>query len=329
MVTLRIRMVLAAFGMALLTTVGAQVQAQAQTYPNKPITILVPAAPGGVTDIVARALGSKLTEAWGQQVVIENKSGANNQIAAETAAKAAPDGYTLFLTAEATFVINPFLYKKLRYDPDKDFTPVTGLVSINHALVGAPALAVKDAQEAIALAKAKPGELTYGTFGIGSTGHLNMALLEKLTGTKLVGVQYKGATPALTDVMAGHISMMFISTSSAVEPAKAGKVKILGIGSRQRIKSLPDVPAIAESVPGFEARSWFGLFAPAGLPKDVLAKLNGEIKRIYADPAFQEKFLAPYLYESMVTSPEEFAAFIKTDAAKWQEVIKAANVTVE
>lgn len=325
MMTLRMRTVLAALGVALLATVAAN----AQTYPNKPITILVPAAPGGVTDIVARALGQKLTEAWGQQVVIENKSGANNQIAAETAAKSAPDGYTLFLTAEATFVINPSLYKKLRYDPEKDFTPVTGLVSINHALVGAPTLTAKDTKEIIALAKAKPGELTYGTFGIGSTGHLNMALLEKLTGTKLVGVQYKGATPALTDVMAGHISMMFISTSSAVEPAKAGKVKILGIGSKQRIKSLPDVPAIAESVPGFEARSWFGLFAPAGLPKDVLAKLNGEIKRIYADPVFQEKFLAPYLYESMVTSPEEFAAFIKADAAKWQDVIKAANVTVE
>jgi tripartite-type tricarboxylate transporter receptor subunit TctC len=150
-----------------------------------------------------------------------------------------------------------------------------------------------------------------------------------MTGTKLVGVQYKGATPALTDVMAGHIAMMFISTSSAVEPAKAGKVKILGIGSPKRIASLPDVPAIAESVPGFEARSWFGLFAPAGLPKDVLAKLNGEIKKTYADPAFQEKFLAPYLYEPMVTSPEEFAAFIKADAAKWQDVIKAANVVVE
>jgi tripartite-type tricarboxylate transporter receptor subunit TctC len=319
-----LRLVLAVLGAALAAS-----GARAQTYPNKPITILVPAAPGGVTDIVARALGQKLTEAWGQQVVIENKSGANNQIAAEAAAKAAPDGYTLLLTAEATFVINPSLYKKLRYDPEKDFTPVTGLVSINHALIAAPSLAAKDTKDVIALAKAKPGELTYGTFGIGSTGHLNMALLEKMTGTKLVGVQYKGATPALTDVMAGHIAMMFISTSSAVEPAKAGKVKILGIGSPKRIASLPDVPAIAESVPGFEARSWFGLFAPAGLPKDVLAKLNGEIKKIYADPAFQEKFLAPYLYEPMVTSPEEFAAFIKSDAAKWQDVIKAANVVVE
>jgi tripartite-type tricarboxylate transporter receptor subunit TctC len=319
-----LRLVLAVLGAALAAS-----GARAQTYPNKPITILVPAAPGGVTDIVARALGQKLTEAWGQQVVIENKSGANNQIAAEAAAKAAPDGYTLLLTAEATFVINPSLYKKLRYDPEKDFTPVTGLVSINHALIAAPSLAAKDTKDVIALAKAKPGDLTYGTFGIGSTGHLNMALLEKMTGTKLVGVQYKGATPALTDVMAGHIAMMFISTSSAVEPAKAGKVKILGIGSPKRIASLPDVPAIAESVPGFEARSWFGLFAPAGLPKDVLAKLNGEIKKIYADPAFQEKFLAPYLYEPMVTSPEEFAAFIKADAAKWQDVIKAANVVVE
>jgi tripartite-type tricarboxylate transporter receptor subunit TctC len=319
-----LRLVLAVLGAALAAS-----GARAQTYPNKPITILVPAAPGGVTDIVARALGQKLTEAWGHQVVIENKSGANNQIAAEAAAKAAPDGYTLLLTAEATFVINPSLYKKLRYDPEKDFTPVTGLVSINHALIAAPSLAAKDTKDVIALAKAKPGDLTYGTFGIGSTGHLNMALLEKMTGTKLVGVQYKGATPALTDVMAGHIAMMFISTSSAVEPAKAGKVKILGIGSPKRIASLPDVPAIAESVPGFEARSWFGLFAPAGLPKDVLAKLNGEIKKIYADPAFQEKFLAPYLYEPMVTSPEEFAAFIKADAAKWQDVIKAANVVVE
>src|SRR5215831_9348286 len=212
--------------------------AHGEPYPSKPITLVVPAAPGGVTDIVARTVGQKLAEACGQQIIVENKPGATNQIAAEYVAGAAPDGYTLLVSPEATFVINPSLFEKLRYDAERDFVPVCGLVSIQQALIVNPSLPVQSVKDFIALAKRKPGEINYGTFGAGSTGHLNMELLESMAGIKLTAVHYKGATPALTDVMAGHIEAMFISLGSAVEPAKAGKIKLLATGGAQRVPQL-------------------------------------------------------------------------------------------
>src|SRR5919109_3001754 len=258
---------------------------QETSYPTKPVTIIVPAAPGGVTDALGRTLAQRFTEAWGQQVVVENKPGANNQIAAEHVTKAAPDGYTLLIGPETPFVVNPSLYPKLPYDPVKGFTPISGLVSINHALILNPALPVHNVKELIALAKQKPGELNYGTFGVGSSGHLNMELLQALSGAKFQAVHYKGATPALTDVMAGHIQMMFISVGSAVPQWKARKVKLLAVGAAQRMPLLPEAPTVAESgLPGYEAVSWFGLFAPAGTPREVVMKINGEIRRLFADP---------------------------------------------
>src|SRR5438093_2157679 len=211
--------------------------AQEGGYPNRPVTIIVPAAPGGVTDALGRTLAQRFTEAWGQQVIVENKPGANNQIAAEYVTKAAPDGYTLFIGPEVTFVVNPSLYAKLAYDPVKGFTPISGLVTINHALITHPTLPVASAKDLIALAKQKPGELNYGTFGIGSSGHLNMELLQSLAGVKLQAVHYKGATPALTDVIAGHIQMMFISFGSAAPQWKAVKVNLLAVGA-SRLRAL-------------------------------------------------------------------------------------------
>lgn len=304
--------------------------AHGEGYPGKVVTLVVTAAPGGVTDILARALGHGLTKIWGQQVIIENKPGASNQIGADYVAKAAPDGYTMLVTAEATFVTNPWLYSKLPYDPMRDFTPITGLISISQSLVTNPSLPPQNLKELLDLAKARPGELNYGTFGAGSTGHLNMEMLQSMAGVKLFPVHYKGATPALTDVIAGHIQMMFISTSSAVEPWKAGKVKLLAVGSSKRLAQFPEIPTVAESgLPGFEAVSWFGLFAPDGTPRNVVDKVNADVRRVFEDAEFRDKFLAPNMFEPMIGSPEQFSDFIKSDSQKWGKVIRDANVKLD
>ena len=313
---------------ALLCTL-ASAPAQGANYPERPIHVIVPAAPGGVTDVVARAVGQQLTEMWKEQVVIENRAGANNQIAAEIVAKAAPDGYTLFVSPEATFVINPYLYKTLHYDAQRDFTPISGLIAINQALVVKNDLGVNSFAEFLALAKKKPGTISFGGYGIGSTGHLNMEMLQHDAQVKFIGVQYKGATPALNEVMGGHLDAMFISTSSALGPWKNGKLKLLAIGSKERIPGYSDIPTVAESIPGFVARSWFCIVGPAGLPKDIVAKLNSAIAKIFQNAEFQERILKPNLFTPITSSPEEFAAFIAADSQKWKEVIKAANVKLE
>jgi len=315
---------------ALAGIVLAATAAPAQNYPSKPVTIIVPASPGGVTDALGRVLAQRFGEAWGQQVIVENKPGANNQIAAEYVAKSPADGHTLFIGPEVTFVVNPSLYGRLAYDPVNDFVPITGLVTINHALIVNPSLPVDNVKDLLALAKAKPGELNYGTFGIGSSGHLNMELLQALAGVKLQAVHYKGATPALTDVMAGHIQMMFISVGSAVPQWKAGKVKLLAVGAAQRMPLLPEAPTVAESgLPGYAAVSWFGLFAPAGTPRPIVDKINGEVRRIFADPDFRESFLDRQYFESIVGTPEDLAAYLKSEEQKWGKVIRDAKVKAE
>src|SRR6266581_3941790 len=288
--------------------------AQEGGYPNRPVTIIVPAAPGGVTDALARTLAQRFTDAWGQQAIVENKSGANNQIAAEYVTKAAPDGYTLLIGPEVTFVVNPSLYPKLPYDPVKGFTPISGLVTINHALIANPALPVMNVKELIARAKEKPGEINYGTFGIGSSGHLNMELFQALSGAKFQAVHYKGATPALTDVMAGHIQLMFISVGSAVPQWKADKVKLIAVGAVKRMALLPEVPTVAESgLPGCEAVSWFGLFGPPGMPADIVEKINDEVRTTFADPGIQKDFLDRQYFESIAGTPDALAARIRSD----------------
>lgn len=304
--------------------------AGAQNYPVKPVRIIVPASPGGVTDLLGRALGQRFTETWGRQTVVENRAGANNQIAAEHVAKSEADGYTLFLSPEGTFVSNPILYAKLPYDPDKDFAPITGLVSIQHALIAAFSLPVQNVKDLLELAKAKPGQLSYASFGTGSSGHLNMEMLQTMAGVKFTHVPYKGATPALTDVIAGHISLMMISASSAVPPWKSGKVKLLAVGGSRRLSQLPEVPTVAEyGLAGFEATSWFGLFATGGTPREVIGRINAEVHRIFRDPAFREKVLVPYMFEPIASSPEQFAEFIRSERQKWGRVIREAKVKSE
>ena len=315
----------------LLLSLAGTAAAHAQSYPTRTITLTVTAAAGGVTDVVARALGERLSQTWGQQVVIENKGGAAHVVGAQSVAKAAPDGYSLLVAEAGTFTINPTLYGngKLPYDEEKDFIPITGIVRINQALLGHPSLPANDVRELIELAHKTPGELTYGTAGIGSAPHMNMVLFESMAGVKLVPVHYRGAAPALTDVIAGHVKLMSVSVSLALPPFRTGQIKIFGIGSGKRLPLAADIPTVAESgLPGYEATTWFGLFATAGTPPAIVTKINAEVAKILADPQFREKFLAPQMFEPMASSPEEFADYIKAQRRKWAKVIGEQKLSI-
>lgn len=310
-----------------LCGVGA---AQTPSYPDRPILIIVAATPGGVTDIVARALGQELSAVWHQPIVIENRGGAANILGTEAVAKANPDGYTLLAVEAGAFTTNPTLYKgKLPYDPQRDFVPISGLVRINQALLAEKSLPVTTVGDLIALAKSRPNQLTYGTAGIGTAPHMNMALFESAAGVHLQAVHYRGATPAFDDLIGGHINTMVISVTSALQSVRVGHVKMLGIGSAERLPQLPEVPTIAETVPGYQAVTWFGLFGTAGTPNDIVGKLNDEVQRIFNDPDFRARFLDPQLYELMAGPPDAFAAYIKAEQQKWSKVIREANIKLE
>lgn len=309
---------------------GLATSAHAQAYPTKTVTIVVTAAAGGVTDVVARAIAQRLSEKWGQQIVVENKGGAGHILGASQVANAAPDGHTLMIAEAGTYVINPNIYPKdkLTYDVEKDLVQITGLVRIHHALIATPSFPANSLGEVIALAKAKPGTLTYGTAGVGSGPHLNMVRLENTTGAKFVAVHYRGATPALTDVVGGHTDMMLISVGSALSPAEARKVKMIAIGSPKRLPSLTDLPSTEESLPGYTAGTWFGLSATGRTPRDVVMKINKDVREIIAQPAIQEQFITKQLYEPMDSSPEEFSQFIKSETQRWAKVIREQNLKI-
>ena len=308
---------------------GGAASASAQTYPTKTITLVSPAPAGGVTDIIGRGLALRFSKAWGQQAVVENKPGANNQLAAEYIVNSSADGHTLFIAPDGTFVANPSLYPKLPYDPYKSFTPISGLMIINHGLILNKDFVPNSVAELIALAKQKPGEINYGTYGIGSSGHLNMVLLETMAGVKLQAIHYKGAAPVFNDVLAGHIQMGFVSAGSAVQQMRAGLLKMIAVGGQKRIAQLPDIPTIAETIPRYEAVSWFGLFGPAGMPPDVVAKINKEVRELFADPEFKQTFLDRYLFQSIAGSPEELMSFMKFEEPKWRKIIQDARIKVE
>lgn len=313
---------------ALLCAVGVAA-AQAQSYPNKTVTVVVPAAPGGVSDVMGRLIAQRLGEVFGQQVIVENHGGANHVIGATRVGKAAADGHALMVAAETVFVINPALHgSKLPYDV-KDFAPITGLVRINQGLLAHPSLPANSIAELIALAKQKPGEITYGSSGFGAAGHVNVALLESMAGIKLAPVHYRGATPALNDVLAGHIMLTSVSLSASVPPYRAGKAKMLAVGSAERRPEIPEVPTTAETVPGYEAVTWFGLFTTAGTPREVILKINAEVQKLFNDAAFRERMITPNMFEPMVSSPEQFAEFIKADSVKWSKVLREANIKID
>ena len=302
--------------------------AAAQTYPSKNIQLIVPYAAGGVTDVLARALGLRLQEAWGQTVVVVNKPGANSQVGAEMAAKSPADGYTLMVTADTTITANPYLYAKLKYEA-ADFIPVSGLGISPQALVVHPSVPASNVSELVDYAKKTPEKLFYGTFGNGSSGHLNILSLQERTGTTFTPVHYSGASPAITDLLGGHIKMMIVSIGLIAGPWEVGSLKVLGFGSDKRLAKNPEVPTISETIPGFKAGSWYGLFAPKGTPPDVIEKLSAETRRIYNDPAFQAQFLTPSYTFSIANGPAEFNQLIRADAQHWSTIIKAAKVTIE
>ena len=296
-------------------------------YPMRPVHVVVPYPAGGAVDAFARVLAQRLSGLWNQQVIVDNRPGASTMIGAEQVAKSPPDGYTLLLTAELTLVTVPHLHEKIPYDPIKDFAPITGLVSATQALVANPSLPVKTTKDLVALAKTKPGQLTYGSFGIGSTGHLNMEMLQSMTGARFNHIPYNGAGPAMNDVIGGHIDFMLAALSIVQGNVRAGKLRMIGVGSDHRSSQFPDVPTISESgAPGFEAKSWFGLVAPAGTPTDVIEKINHDVGKTLSDPSFAKDFLAAQGLESILSTPEQFAAFIRSETLKWGKVVKDANI---
>ncbi len=305
--------------------------AHAQAFPNKPVRIVVPYPAGGSVDNISRAVTPRLGVIWNQAqpILIENKAGGATAIAADIVGKSPPDGHTLFATGMETFAINPFMLSKLTYGVN-DFVPVSGYGLSNQILVVPSASPFKTLAELMAHARAKPGELQYATIGLGGSSHINMVLFENMTGLKLTPVHYRGGAPATADLLGGHVPMAFLSSQLVDAGIRSGHVRPLAVGSKVRLARHPNVPTVAESgVPGFEAVSWFGVWAPAGTPRDIVVKLNADIQKVFADPDFREKFLDRAMLDPIAGSPDQFAEFIKAEAAKWSKLIKDANLKIE
>ena len=303
--------------------------AQPAAYPTKPILIVVAYTPAGATDILARTIGQKLTEAWGQAVIIDNRPGANGNIGTEYAAKATPDGYTLLMVTAGTHGINPGLYRKLGFDAVKDFAPVSLVAMVPNVFVVNNGVPSKDLKEFIAYAKANQGKLNYGSPGNGSTAHLSMELFKSMTGIQMVHVPYKGSAGVLADLIGGQIVVTMDNMPPYVPQVKAGKIRALAVSPARRSPALPDVPTVAEAgVPGYDSGAWFGLVAPANTPKDLVAKLSRETARILKLPDVSAR-LADLGAESVGGTPEQFSAHIKAEIAKWAKVIRDANVELQ
>ena len=317
------------FRLALLAAAvhGLAGVAVAQTYPSKPIRWMLGFPAGGTSDILARAIGIKLAEAWGQQVVIDNRAGASGIIANELASKAAPDGHTILLVS-STYANLISMGKKLPYDPEQDLIPVTLLASVPNILSTHPSLPVKTVKDLIALAKAKPGQINYGTGGTGTGPHLATELFRLTTNITIVHVPYKGTPPAVNDLLAGRIEVMLALSPVVMPHVKAGKLRSIAVSGSKRLPELPNVPTVAETVPGYEATTWYGLMVPRGTPKPVIDKLNGEFNKVLAMQDIIERMTAAG-FQAGGGSPEEFTRYMKAEIAKWGKVIKAANIPVD
>ena len=299
----------------------------AAAFPDKPIRLIVPFPAGGATDVMARGMAQRLGTELGQQVIIDNRGGAGGTTAAEGAARSPADGYTLFFGTMGTHAINPALYPKLRYDPLKDFAPISLTHTTPRVLVVGPSVPAKDVAELIALAK--QGTLTYGSAGNGSSSHLAGALFEAITGVKMLHVPYKGSAPLMVDLIAGRVDMTFDSYAIYEPHIKSGKVRALGVTSRTRMSALPQVPTIAEAgVKGYEVSNWLGVFAPAGTPKDVLNKIHSALGRAMAAPDLRKQLVVLGI-EPTFGTPEEFAALIRAELPKWAAIVKQSGAAVE
>ena len=299
--------------------------ALAQSYPTKPIRIIVPFAPGGVADVVGRTITPRLSEALGQQILVDNRGGAGGTLGTAIGAKSPPDGYTLILPA-ASHATTPGLYKKLPFDPVKDFAGVSQLVTVPYLLVIHPSLPAKTVKEFIALAKTKPGELTYGSAGNGSSNHLAGELFKSMSGANIVHIPYKGSAPAMVDLLGGHIPFMFDAINTSLPHMKTGRIRALGIGTIKPSRVAPELPTIAsQGLPGYEANTWIGVLAPAGTPREIINQLNGHIVKILRMPDIQER-LSSQGAEPVGSSPEQFDKFLASEVVKWGKVIRDARV---
>ena len=312
---------------ALAVFTAAAFAQDATNYPNRPIRLIVPFAPGGGLDITARLVGHKLTEKWGQNVVVDSRPGAATIVGTEIASKAAPDGHTVLMIT-TTFAINPGLYGRLPYDAAKDFSPVTQLNSQPNVVVVTPSFAGKSVKDLIALAKARPGELTFATPGTGSAPHLAAEMFQRAAGVSLIHVPYKGIPAAVTDVIGGRITMLFTTTISAAPHIKSGKLRAVAITSAKRQPSMPDLPTVGETLPGYRAEAFQGMLVPAGVPVAVVNKLSMAIARIVKLPDVAQRFELDGA-EGVGSSSAEFAAFLKAEMQKWSKVIREAGINAE
>ncbi|HEX5285508.1 MAG TPA: tripartite tricarboxylate transporter substrate binding protein [Polaromonas sp.] len=313
-------------GSGLLATVPAAAQA---AYPNKTITIVVPFSAGGTTDILARIVGQALTTELGQTVVVDNRAGAGGNIGGQAAARAQADGYTLFMGTVGTHAINASLYKKMPFDPIKDFAPLTRVANVPNLLVANPAQPFKNVKELIAYGKAHPGQLNFGSSGNGTSIHLSGELFKTMAKVDMQHVPYKGSAPAMTDLLGNQIAIMFDNMPSAIQHVRSGKLRAIAVTTAKRSPELPDVPTIAEAgVPGYEATSWFGLFAPAGTPPAVISKLNTAVVKVLANSEIKKK-INEQGAEVYSETPEQFAAFIQKESVKWGKVVRDSGASLD
>jgi len=301
--------------------------AAAQTYPVKTVRMVVGFPPGGPTDVLARIVAQKLGESWGQQVIVDNRAGASGMIGAELVARAAPDGYTL-LMVPVTFAVTPSLFSKMNYDSERDFAAVAQVAAAPFILVVHPTLPVKSVKDLVALARARPGQLNYASASTGGMPHLAGELFNLMAGVKMVHVPYKGAAPATTDLLAGQVQLMFNNMLSAMPQVKAARLRALAVTSTRRSNALPELPAIAETLPGYEASGWYGLLAPAATPREAVARINSETSRIMKLPEVAQR-LAGDGVEAVGTTPEQFAAYLRAEIAKWGKIVKTAGIKAD
>jgi tripartite-type tricarboxylate transporter receptor subunit TctC len=312
----------------LLNILHCSISFGADAWPTRSIRFIVPYPPGGPTDLMARSMSGRLTEALGQTVVVDNRAGAGGNVGAEVAAKSPPDGYTILMGAISTHSINVSLYRKLAFDPVKDFAPITQASIIPLVINAHPSLPVANVKDLIALAKKNPGQLSYGSSGNGGGTHLAGELFKTMTGTNLLHVPYKGLNPATIDVMGGNIPLLFNDLTTAIQPYKSGRVKILGVSTAKRVQQIPEVATIGESVPGYESHTWFGVLAPAGTPQPVIDRLSRESMKILQSDDIKKRF-AEVGAEPVGGTPQQFAAFMAAETVKWAKVIKASGARVD
>ena len=313
---------------ALTLSLGIACGAAAQGFPSKPLRLISPYPPGGGNDTLARTLTPKLAENLGQQVIVDNRPGANTIIGTEAAARSAPDGYTMVLVPNV-HAINPYLYAKLPYDAVKDFTPITRVGSSPLVVALHPSVPAKDMQALIALARARPGQVQYGSSGNGSVGHVGVSILESMTGVKLQHIPYKGTAPMLVDVINGQLTFTFASALGVMPHVKSGRLRAIAVTSAKRSPALPELPTVAESgVPGYEFILWYGILAPAGVPADIVARLNGEIGKVLRDPQVRDR-LAAQGVDADPSTPQEFGALIASELKRYAKVVKQTGAKVE